>query len=144
MRQSVEILNVFWKTKTFFKKVKALRLKMHHFHTKLPCQKPMLRQIEWWVHNELITKNGVLPLTTLFFWKFYFSLSTSCKELIWYTSDPDVHISSFCKRWSFIWPVLFPCEYPSEIFGKLKMIGIYINVPYSISTHHLIKSTASQ
>ena len=23
------------------------RLKMHHFHTKLPYQKPILRQIEW-------------------------------------------------------------------------------------------------
>ena len=27
-------------------KWKALRLKTHHFHTKLPHQKPMLRQIE--------------------------------------------------------------------------------------------------
>ena len=38
---------------------------MHHFHTKLPYQKAMLRQIEW-----------VLPVTTLFFWKFCFSLRT--------------------------------------------------------------------
>ena len=26
--------------------LKVLKLKTHHFHTKLPCQKPMLRQIE--------------------------------------------------------------------------------------------------
>ena len=30
---------------------------MHHFHTKLPDQKLMLRQIECWVQNEPITKN---------------------------------------------------------------------------------------
>ena len=30
----------------------------------------MLRQIEWWVQNEPITKNGVLPVTTLCFSKF--------------------------------------------------------------------------
>ena len=35
--------------KTFLKKLKVPRLKTHHFHAKLPCQKPMLRQIEWGV-----------------------------------------------------------------------------------------------
>ena len=40
---------------------KVLRLITQHFHTKLLCQKPMLRQIEWGVQNEPITKNGVLP-----------------------------------------------------------------------------------
>ena len=30
----------------------------------------MLRQIEWWVQNGPITKNGVLPVTTLFFKNF--------------------------------------------------------------------------
>ena len=40
---------------------------MHHFHTKLLCQKPMLRQIEWGIRNGPITKNGALPVTNLFF-----------------------------------------------------------------------------
>ena len=39
----------------------------------------MLRQIEWWLQNGPITKDGVLPVTTLFFWKFCFSLRTSYK-----------------------------------------------------------------
>ena len=47
-------------TKTFLKKLEyhslVKRLKTHHFH-KLPCQ-------------ELITKNGVLPVVTLFFESF--------------------------------------------------------------------------
>ena len=41
------------------------------------------------------TKNGVLPLTTLFFKKFCFSLRTSYKELIWCTSDPNARICTF-------------------------------------------------
>ena len=100
--------------KTFFKKleyrflVTALRLKTHHIHTKLPYQKPMLRQIEWWIQNGPITKNGVLPVTTLFFWKFCFSLRISYKELIWCTNNPNICIRNFCKHWSFIWRCFFP------------------------------------
>ena len=42
----------------------------------------MLRKIEWGVQNGLVTKKGVLPVTTLFFRKLCFSLRTSYKELI--------------------------------------------------------------
>ena len=117
MWQSVEILNdfstltvkqIFWNTKNFFKKLEYQFLvestKMHHFHTKLSYRKPMLRQIEWWVQNEPITKNGVLPVITLLFWSFYFSFWTSCKELIWCTHDPNVHIPTFLSA-----GVLFNC-----------------------------------
>ena len=41
-----------------------------------------LRQIEWGVQNEPITKNEGLAVTTFFFRKFCFSLRTSYKELI--------------------------------------------------------------
>ena len=81
---------------------------MCHFHTKLQYQKPMLRQIEWWVQNGPITKNRVLPVTTLPFWKFSFSLRTSCKELIWCTSYTYAHTPAYCKRWGFIWWCFFP------------------------------------
>ena len=53
-----------WST-TF--KLKPLRLKTHHFHWKLLCQKPMLRQIEWRLLNGPIIKSEVLPVSTLFF-----------------------------------------------------------------------------
>ena len=36
----------------------------------MPYQAPMLRQIEWWLHNGPITNNGVLQVTTLFFQNF--------------------------------------------------------------------------
>ena len=87
--------------------MKVLKLKTHHFHTKPPYQRPMLRQIEWWVKNESILRNRVLLVTTLFFWKFCFSLRTSFKELIWCTNEPKAHIRTFCKRWSFIWQCFF-------------------------------------
>ena len=54
--------------------MKPLQLKTHHFHSKLFYQKPMLRQIEWRPQNGPITRSGVLPVTTLFFWKICFSL----------------------------------------------------------------------
>ena len=63
----------FLENKTFFEKleyrflVESTKLKTHHFHTKLPHQKPMLRQIEWWLQNGPVKKNGLLPVNNLFF-----------------------------------------------------------------------------
>ena len=98
----------FSKNWSIFFQLKVLRLKTKHFHKKLPCQKPMLRQIERGVQNGPITENRVLPITSLFFWKNFSSLSTSCKGLIWCTNHPNVHIHSFQKHWSFIWTGFFP------------------------------------
>ena len=62
----------------------------------------MLRQIECRVQNGPITKNEVLPVVTLFFWKSFLSLKTSYKELIRITNDPSNYVCTFCKSWSFI------------------------------------------
>ena len=103
--QSAEILNVFNTStlkqtfsKFLFKKleyrfwVENIKMESALFPHKLPYQKSILRQIEWWVQNEAITKNGVLPITTLFFWFFCFSLKTSYKELIWCTNHPNTQL----------------------------------------------------
>ena len=42
-------------------------MKAQHSHTKLPCQKLMIRQIEWGVQNGPITKNAILPVIISFF-----------------------------------------------------------------------------
>ena len=42
-------------------------MKAQHFQTELPCEKPMLRQIECRVQNGPITKNELLPLTASIF-----------------------------------------------------------------------------
>ena len=67
--------NAFQKTGVTFW-LKVLRLKVQHFHIKRLCQKPMLRQKEWGVENGPITKNGVFPVTTLFFRKFCSNIRT--------------------------------------------------------------------
>ena len=85
-----------------------LRLKTQHFHTKLLSQKPILRQKECGVQNGPITRNGVLPVTTLFFRKFCFSLTILYKELIWCTNHPNVHIHTSRKGWNFIRECFFP------------------------------------
>ena len=56
------------------------------FPYKNAYQKLMLRQKEWWLQNGAITKNRILPLTTLFVRNFCFSLRTSYKKLIWCTA----------------------------------------------------------
>ena len=68
---------------------------MHNFLTKLTYQKAMLGPIEWWVQNGPVTKDGVLPVTTVFFWKFCFSLRTSYKDLIWCNNDPNTQTHSY-------------------------------------------------
>ena len=104
------LIQIFWKTKNwsivFW--LKPLRLKAHHFYSKLLCQKAMLKQIEWWLKNWPITKSGVLPVTALFLWKICFSFRTSWKESIWCTNDPNVHIYIFHKHWSLILGCFFP------------------------------------
>ena len=79
----------------------------------------MLRQIKWWLQNRTITKNGVLLVTNLLFWKFYFSLITSYEELICCINNPNSHICTFCKHWSFIWR----CFYPVSILKGINFRG---------------------
>ena len=54
------------------------------------------------------SKSHIVLLLTTFFWKFYFSLWTSYKELIWCSNAPDVNISIFCRHWSCTWRFFFP------------------------------------
>ena len=80
----------------------------------------MLRQIAWWVQNGPIKKNGVLPVTTLFLWHFFFCLKISHVELILCTSNTNAYICTFCKCESFIWQ----CFLPVSIL-KVKSPGLF-------------------
>ena len=84
----------------------ALSLKTHHFHTKLPYQKPMLRQINSWLQNGPITKNGVLPVANLNLILFQFKDLLQRVDLLY--QQPKCPFSTFCKRCSFIWRCFFP------------------------------------
>ena len=51
--------------------MEVVRLKAQYFKTKLPCEKPMLKETERVVKNGPITKNGVLLVTAflkILFW----------------------------------------------------------------------------
>ena len=92
---TLTLKQIFWKTKTFFKKleylflVKSSEIENALSPFKLPYQRPMLRQIKWWLQNGRIKKKGVLPVTTLFFKRFCFSIRTSYKELTCCANDPN-------------------------------------------------------
>ena len=69
----------------------------------------------WMVKSKLSPRSGIkrghkvfFKKTTLFFRKLCFSLRTSYKELICCTKNSNVHIFTFCKRWSFTWRCFFP------------------------------------
>ena len=61
------------------------------------------------LQNGPITKSGVLPVNTLFFWKICFSFRTSLIELIWCTKCPYLYFSLALE---FNLRVLFHCVYP--------------------------------
>ena len=87
----VTLKQTFWKTKTIKKldyRILVQSNDTHFFHTKLFCQKPMLKQTEWGVQKKFITKNRVCQLLLYFFWKFCFSLRISYKVLIVTTQMP--------------------------------------------------------
>ena len=89
--------NLFQKTGVPF-----FRLRTHHFNTKLLYQKPVLRQIKWWASTKwTYHKERSFASNHFIFLNFFSSLRTSFKELNWCTNDPDTHIPTFRKLWSF-------------------------------------------
>ena len=118
MWQSVEILNVlntvtlnkiFWETESFFKKLEyrflaeSANIENASFPYKNPLSETNVKTNRIVSTKWTCYKERSLPVTTLFFWKFCFSLRTSYKELFWCTNYPTVHIHTFRKHWSFIW-----------------------------------------
>ena len=140
---TLTLIQIFSKTKTFFEKleyhflVETTKIENTSFPFKLLCQTPMLRQIEWRLQNWPTTNSGVLPVTALFFWEICFSFSTSCKELIWCTNDPNVHIRIFRKSWSLI----FGCFFPVSI---LKFTYFYIVKIWTLKIGVLLKKISKK
>ena len=125
MWQSVKILNVFssltlkhifWKTKTFFKKLENYFLvgSTKIENASFPCKTAISganvkKNTKWTYHKERsFTSNYLI------FWKLCLSLRTCYKKLICCTKDPNAHIYTSCKRWSFIWGGFFPVSIPKK------------------------------
>ena len=59
---------------------------------------------KWTYYKEWGFANNYFVFLNLFF-----RLRASYKKLIWCTNYPNVHIHTFCNRWSFLW--VFTCEH---------------------------------
>ena len=130
MWQSVKILNVFstltlkqifWRIKTFFKKleyrflVESTKIENASFPYKTAISEANVKT------NKMVTTKWTSQRTNgdhkersfagnylIFIWKFCFSLRTPYKELICCTNNPNAHICTFCKCWSFLWQCFSP------------------------------------
>ena len=134
MWQSVKTLNVFnafslkqifWKTKTFFKKleyrflVESTKIENASFPYKTAISEVSVKTsrmvcTKWTYHKEQSFTSSYFIIL-----KFCFSLRTSYKELIRCTNDPNAHNRSFCRRWSFIWRYFFPVSILSGCFWNM-------------------------
>ena len=85
-----------------------MKIENKSFPFKTALSKANVKTNRMRLQNGPITKSGVLPVTTLFFWKIFSSCRTSWKELIWCSNHPNVHIHIFRKRWSLILRCYFP------------------------------------
>ena len=109
---SLTLKQIFWKTKTFFKKpeycflAESTTTEDASFPYKTAISEANVKA------NKMVTtkwtKNGVFSVTNLFFWKLCFSLRTSCKELIRCTNNPNAYICTLYKCWSFTWRCFSP------------------------------------
>ena len=123
MWQSVKVSNVFntlilkqifWKTKTSFKKleyhllVEATKIEKTLFPFKTALSEANVKantmEITKWTYH----KGWSFASNCLIFLENSFQFRTSWKELIWCTSDPNVSIRIFRKRWSLILGCFFP------------------------------------
>ena len=123
MWQSVKILNVFntltlkqifRKTENFFEQldykflVERTKIESASFPYKTAISEANVRtnrmvSPKWTYHKE-----WSFAINFFNFWKLCFSWRSSYKYLIWCTNDPNAHVRTFCKRWSFIWRCFFP------------------------------------
>ena len=113
---SLTLKQIFWKKKTFFKKLE------HRFLVESIKAENATFPYKTAISEASVKANRMV--TTLFFWKFRVSLRTSYKELIWCTNDQNAYIPSFCKSWIFIWRCFFPVIIlKTTFYGKLFVAG---------------------
>ena len=119
----MKILNVFntlilkqilWKTKIFLKKleyrfsVESTNIENASFPYNSAISEPNVKANRMVTTKWTYYKERSFASNYFFFcWKFCFSLRTSYRDLIWCTSNPNTHIGTFGKRWSFIWRYIF-------------------------------------
>ena len=111
---TLTLQQTFWKTNTFFKKleyrflVEATKIENTSFPFKTALSDTNFKTnsmgtTKWTYHKEWsFVNNYFIILENLF------QFQNLLKELIWCTSNPNVHIRIFRKRWSLILGCFFP------------------------------------
>ena len=120
MWQSVDILNVFntltlkeifWKTKTFFKKLENDFLVESTDNALFPY-KTVKSEANFKTNRMVSTKwnyHRERNFACNYFWNICFIIRTSFKELIWCRNYPNVQIDTFRRCGRFIWGKKLPC-----------------------------------
>ena len=134
MWQSLKISNVFntltlkqifWKTKTFFRKLEYRFLfesnntENTSFPYKTAISEANVKKNKMVIAKWTYQKERSFAVTTLFFWKFCSSLRAFYIELICRTNNPKSDIGTFWKPWSFVWR----CFFPMNILNLLTRCG---------------------
>ena len=93
-------------SKVFELKVTKIENAIFRYNTALPEANVKINgtgSTKWTYYKEWGFANNYFVFLNLFF-----RLRASYKKLIWCTNYPNVHIHTFCNRWSFIWRYFFP------------------------------------
>ena len=119
--------------------LKPLRLKTHHFHSKLLCQRPMLRQIEWRLQNGPTTKSGVLPVTTLFLLQNLLQFQNLSNRVNLMYQRPKCPYLYFSQALEFNFRVLFPVS----ILKKNNLFFAFFKETFNIAKSAFLNSVSS-
>ena len=115
---------LFWKTKTFFKKLehRSLVVSTKIENASFPYKTVISEANVNTKRMESSKRSSANNYFDFFFSKILFQLKNLSKELVWRSNDPSVHIHSFGKRWSFLcW-----CFFSLSILNYVYMKKIYL------------------
>ena len=112
---TLTLKQIFWEKKSFFKKLEYYVLveSTKTVNASFPYKTKAISEANVKANRMVSTKwayhkEWSFSRSYFIFFIICFSLRTSYKESIWWTNDPNVHIHTFRKHWSFIWECFFP------------------------------------
>ena len=131
---------IFWKTETFFKKLKypflveSTKIENPSFSYKTAISEANIKTNRMVNTKWIYRKERSLASNYFIFLKiFVFSLRTSYIELTWFTYDQNVHIRTFCKRWNYISSCFFPLTILNRWSYSKNEVGAKLNHIYCVN-----------
>ena len=111
---TLTLKQIFWRTKTFFKKleyrflVEATKITITPFPFKTSLSEANVKTNRIAIIKSTYHKEWSFASNYLIFFGKFVPVLEPLEELIWCTNDPNVNISIFRKRWSLILGCFFP------------------------------------